>query len=176
MEPSRSDTASDWRTGKPVTGRNNTSRFGFGSADGERRGGGFERREPGASEEGFANWRAGRLSSGGSQGSTERRKLDLKPRGSTPSGTPTSPSQGSARSNPFGAAKPVDVGQREREIDEKIREQDRLRREERQKHEEKKARAPKAKTEGAWRSAAPSASAEKSNDVATENDSEWKTV
>ncbi|WFD47295.1 Eukaryotic translation initiation factor 4B [Malassezia furfur] len=176
MEPSRSDTASDWRTGKPVTGRNNTSRFGFGSADGERRGGGFERREPGASEEGFANWRAGRLSSGGSQGSTERRKLDLKPRGSTPSGTPTSPSQGSARSNPFGAAKPVDVGQREREIDEKIRVQDRLRREERQKHEEKKARAPKAKTEGAWRSAAPSASAEKSNDVATENDSEWKTV
>lgn len=170
-EPGRGDLASDWRTGKPVTGKSN-SRFGFGTD--ERRGSGFERR--GASDDGFANWRAGRqASTDNSDAPMERRKLDLKPRGSTPSVSTASTTQSSSRANPFGAAKPVDIGQREREIDEKIRQQDRLRREERLKEEErKKARAPKSNTEGAWRRGSPTPN---SGDAApTENDSEWKTV
>lgn len=142
-EPGRGDTASDWRTGKPVSGKS-SSRFGFGG-DSERRGGD----RPGAADEGFANWRAGRQASAESA-TGERRKLDLKPRSTTASST-SATSQSSARSNPFGSAKPVDVGQREREIDEKIREQDRIRREERLKEDErKKSRASKAPSDGAW--------------------------
>lgn len=173
LEPSRGDMASDWRTGKPVSSKNG-SRFGFGG-EGERRGSGFERR--GTSDDGFANWRAGRLASGENSGaSSERRKLDLKPRGSTPNSATSPTSQGSARANPFGAAKPVDVGQREREIDEKIREQDRIRREERQKQDEqKKARAPKSNLEGTWRTKA-SPNPEQSTEATSENESGWKNV
>ncbi|WFC99953.1 Eukaryotic translation initiation factor 4B [Malassezia yamatoensis] len=176
-EPSQSDTASDWRTGKPVSAKG-SSRFGFGHGDHDRASGGFERRSSGATDEGFANWRAGRQASGdGASAPQARRKLDLKPRGSTlnEETKDTTASADSSRASPFGAAKPVDSGQRDREIENRLREQERLRREQRLKQDElKKTQSAKPKTEGSWRSA-PSAESEKVDD-ATSADSEWKTV
>lgn len=131
MEPSVSDTASDWRTGKPVTGK--PSRFGFGG-DGEGRGrrdGGFMSRR--FEDDGRETWRSSRPAA---NSSGERRKLELKPRSSGAEQIPTNLASNSARSNPFGSAKPVDVTGREREIDEKIRSQERARRVQRPKAEE----------------------------------------
>lgn len=131
-EPGAGDLASDWRTGKPVGGK--PSRFGFSEGRGDRTGG-FGRR---ADDDGFGNWRS-RRGEAGDNAPTERRKLDLKPRSAAAeSGASPSPSASSARSSPFGAAKPVDVNERQREIDEKIREQDRIRREQRAKEDERK--------------------------------------
>lgn len=160
-EPSASDMASDWRTGKPVTG-SKPSRFGFG--DGAARGG-YNRR---IVDDGIDNWRSRKSGSEDSAAVPERRKLDLKPRSAVPSESTPSPSGGSARSNPFGTAKPVDVNERQREIDEKIREQDRIRREERKKEEERK------KNKGFFKPRAGDAWSTKAD--ATEETSEEKTV
>lgn len=129
-EPSIGDMASDWRTGKPVQGRS-TQRFGFGNRSS---GGGFD------------SWR-GRDTSA----PTERRKLELKPRSAAASQpVPTSSASSSAKSNPFGAAKPVDITGREREIDEKIRERDEEFRQNIRKNDERKSDKP-ATQDGAWR-------------------------
>ncbi|WFD19902.1 Eukaryotic translation initiation factor 4B [Malassezia caprae] len=133
-EPSASDVASDWRTGKPISGK--PSRFGFGDREGGGRSGGFGGRR--FDDDDLSNWRSGKPAA--ERGAaTERRKLDLKPRTAPVGETLTTSSTG--RSNPFGAAKPVDVVERQREIDEKIREQDRLRREQRAKQDEKKSKS-----------------------------------
>ena len=68
----------------------------------------------------------------------ERRKLELKPRSDAPRPSIDSPTSGSARSNPFGAAKPVDINERHRQIDAKIRENDKHLREELRKEDERK--------------------------------------
>lgn len=133
VEPSAGDMASDWRTGKPVVGK--PSRFGFGDREGGR-GSGFGGRR--VDDNDFSSWRSGKPPAERPI-STERRKLDLKPR-TAPIGETTAASS-AGRSNPFGAAKPVDVVERQREIDEKIREQDRLLRERRAKQDEKKSKS-----------------------------------
>ena len=109
LEPSVSDVASDWRTGKPIQGLS-SQRFGFGN-------------RPGGTEDrgGFGNWRSSEPGA-----APERRKLQLKPRSAASSQpVPTSTASSNAKSNPFGAAKPVDVSGREREVQEKIQEQER---------------------------------------------------
>lgn len=129
-EPSAGDAASDWRTGKPLTGRG-PSRFGSD----EGRGGGFGRRH---NDLDFSSWRSNRAPADNATPPMERRKLDLKPRSATPLPSEPSPSSSSGRSNPFGAAKPVDMNERQRQIDEKIREQNNKRREELRKEDERK--------------------------------------
>lgn len=142
-EPGRGDGASDWRTGKPVAGRTGGSRFGGAES------GSFGRQGGDAANEMGSNWRSSRGPADGAA-PMERPKLALKPRGSTPSAAPTEPTS-SSRSNPFGNAKPVDVQERERQVQEKLREQERLRREERAKEDErKKNRVNKANTSGSW--------------------------
>lgn len=134
IEPSAGDVASDWRTGKPVTSK--SSRFGFGDHEGGAAGrGGFGQRYDDAD---FSTWRSKKSSADGEVAPLpERRKLELKPRSAAASSNEASQST-SSKPNPFGAAKPVDVNERQRQIDEKIREQDRVRREELMKEDERK--------------------------------------
>ncbi|WFD36196.1 Eukaryotic translation initiation factor 4B [Malassezia cuniculi] len=139
-EPSVGDTASDWRTGKPVQGRSSQQRFGFSNRSNE--GGGFD------------NWR-GRGSN--ESAPTERKKLDLKPRSAASSEpVPTSTGSSSGKSNPFGAAKPVDVSERERQIQEKLRAESNAFRQSLNKGAENKTASKPIKDEGSWR-ARPSA-------------------
>lgn len=150
VEPSASDMASDWRTGKPVSGK--PSRFGFGDREGGGQSGGFRGRR--LDDNDVSSWRSSKPPAERNV-PTERRKLDLKPR-TAPVDEATSTSS-TGRSNPFGAAKPVDVIERQREIDEKIREQDRLRREQRAKQDEKKSKSFfKPGAANAWNTEEPS--------------------
>ncbi|WFD31524.1 Eukaryotic translation initiation factor 4B [Malassezia sp. CBS 17886] len=142
-DPGASDTASDWRTGKPVAGRDR----GFGRPTGGPEGG-FGRRLSGGQDDSGSNWRGRR--SGAEEGAPmERKKLDLKPRGSTSVEAPAS-SASSARPNPFGNAKPVDSADRERAIQEKMREQDRQRRKSRQKEDERRKNRMEKIRSGPW--------------------------
>lgn len=117
---------------------------------------------PGPGDE-AENWRsAGRRPSGqpnkrgmsteqtpGSPSSTtagppaERKKLDLKPR-STPSGDAStaaealkSPEASSGKANPFGAARPIDQSEREREIEKRMAQREKERKEEERVRREK---------------------------------------
>ncbi|PKI85339.1 hypothetical protein MVES_000228 [Malassezia vespertilionis] len=153
-EPGRGDDASDWRTGKPVV--NKGPRFGFGSGEGR------ERSRPPLDEDGHSTWRSARPAATAS----ERRKLDLKPRNATPSST-----SAASVSSPFGSAKPVDVAEREREIQEKIQTQDRAWRASHPKTE-KKPSAP----DGAWRKADSASTEKRANDSPKVDESTEKDV
>jgi len=135
-EPSVSDVASDWRTGKPVVGRGPRSGSGEGFGSRFPRRAGHDEGSP-MDDDRLAAWRQGKTGGGGV--SHERKKLQLKPRGTTPASEVTATSSsGSSRPNPFGDAKPVNVLDREREIQAKIEEKDRHIREELQKKDERK--------------------------------------
>ena len=147
-EPIASDMSSSWRTGKPVVSK---SRFGFGNQEGSR-----GRRNDDLD---FSSWRK---PSAEGNAPTERRKLELKPRSEAPRPSTDSPASGSARSNPFGAAKPVDINERHRQIDEKIRENDKLLREELKKEDERKKNKGgffKARASDAWSTNEPNSDA-----------------
>ena len=107
-------------------------------------------------------WRSSRkttTSTSGEESSAprERKRLELKPRGSTAgltgdqvsspttSATPISPSK---TKNPFGAAKPVDAAERERQVEEKLRVREKAWQEEREKKLADKKLAKEAAAEG----------------------------
>lgn len=149
-------------------------RMGFGSKftptppespSGAKRGFGFDRRgsaAPSAGGEEPENWRnaARKPPAAPSRGAStdrfapatpaapvERKKLELKPRGSgEPAGSPL-PTPTSGRANPFGDARPVDASERERQIEERLRAErdERAKREKERKEEERKQKEQKEK-------------------------------
>lgn len=191
MEPSAGDDAANWRTGKPVESREQRPSFtGSAGAGGppqtpgaERRGPGFERKNSSAlspsgstAAEDADTWRRSKPAAGPSsssaQGSSEapreRKKLELKPRGSTMDAptSPAAPTTPRTGVNPFGNAAPVDAAAREREIEEKLRLKEQERKEEIAKkaaaNQERKAAAAAASAASA---AAASTSATKESDA-----------
>lgn len=155
-------------------------RLGFGSkfiatppespSVNKRSGFGFDRRNNSSTggltpDTGAENWRSARRTSGqppapsagspnGSGQPAQRKKLELKPRSATAgdndsaaAAAVTSPTG----SNPFGAAKPVDATEREREIEAKMaqrekerKEEERIKREKREKAQDGPPKGPKA--------------------------------
>ncbi|PWN47946.1 hypothetical protein IE53DRAFT_364292 [Violaceomyces palustris] len=145
----------------PPESPSNAKRTGFGFGAAERRGSGATPGgapaaavAPSSVSDTVDNWRGARKApSGGPAGGSpkapaaapaERKKLELKPRGTAPAAAAASPST-SRGSNPFGNAKPVDASEREREIEEKLAQREKERKEEeRIKREKIKAEKEKA--------------------------------
>jgi translation initiation factor 4B len=83
----------------------------------------------------------------------ERKKLDLKPRSAAPAeGAETPGASSTNKSNPFGGAKPVDVMERERQIEERLQAQ-REQRAAEEKAKQEKIKAEKAEKEAALKGA-----------------------
>lgn len=115
--------------------------------------GGFERRTSAAAgpSDGADNWRSARPTPPTAANNEprsppaplERKKLDLKPRSAAPAAdaAATASSASSSKASPFGNAKPVDVQEREKQIEE------RLQKERAQRAAEEKAKQDKIKAE-----------------------------
>lgn len=119
---------------------------------------------PSGPSEGAVNWRSARPTppAGPSADSpavtppsapAERKKLDLKPRSAAPAeGAETPGASSTNKSNPFGGAKPVDVMERERQIEERLQAQ-REQRAAEEKAKQEKIKAEKAEKEAALKGA-----------------------
>lgn len=136
-EPSAADTAESWAKGSKFTPSQDSGppRGRFGGGPRSDRTDGPPRREPSGAAEGTGDWRSvmrhprGEASDRSPSSSTPptpqlggRKKLELAPRSASGGNSAVESPLASPkmRSNPFGAARPVDVSARENEVAERL--------------------------------------------------------